>query len=237
MNKKAMVLAAGRGLRMRPVTEALPKPLVPVAGIPLIDRALDWLDASGVKDAIVNTHYKAELLRSHLATRRRPAIQFSHEETLLETGGGIKQALPLLGGNPFFVINSDAICIDGKNPALQRLAAAWDDGNMDALLLVQPVEKAIGYHEAGDFFIENGMIRRRLEHKSAPFVFTGIQLLHPRAFLNTPDGAFSLNVIYNRAINADGTLPRIRALAHDGAWLHVGDPKGLAEAEAFLQKR
>lgn len=230
-----MVMAAGLGRRMRPLTDTMPKPLVKVAGVPLLDRALDWLYASGVEEAVVNTHYKAEMLEAHLAGRRHPAIRISYEETVLETGGGIKNALPLLGAEAFFVVNSDAICIDGKAPALRRLAAAWDESAMDALLLVHPVETAVGYHEAGDFFLDGGKLRRRLREAKAPFVFTGIQLLHPRLFRDSPDGVFSLNVLYNRAMREDGTLPRVAALAHDGAWLHVGDPQGLAAAEAFLK--
>ena len=153
---------------------------------------------------------------------------------MLETGGGIKQALPMLGDAPFFSVNSDVICIDGKTPALHRLLAAWDEENMDALLLVHPVERAIGYEEAGDFFVENGALRRRLDNPAAPFVFTGVQLLHPRLFAPAPEGAFSLNLLYNQGMQSDGTLPRIRALIHDGEWLHIGDPEGLAEAEARL---
>lgn len=234
--RKAMVMAAGLGLRMRPLTDAMPKPLVPVAGVPLIDRALDWLYASGVEEAVVNTHYKAEMLEKHLSKRRRPAITISYEETVLETGGGIKQALPLLGTQSFFVVNSDVICIDGKIPALHRLANSWDEDSMDALLLVHPVADAVGYFETGDFFLEEGKLRRRLKERTAPFVFTGIQLLHPRIFEGSPAGAFSLNVLYNRAMQQDGTLPRVKALAHDGRWLHVGDKEGLKAAETFLSR-
>lgn len=237
MTGKAMVLAAGLGLRMRPLTDNLPKPLVPVAGITLIDRALDWLAASGIQDAVVNSHYKADMLKAHLMPRRSPVVRMSYEEIVLETGGGIKQALPLLGNSAFFSVNGDVICLDGAKPALHRLASAWDDKEMDALLLVHPVDRAVGYHGDGDFFVENGIIRRRLQHARAPFVFTGIQLIHPRAFDNTPEGPFSLNVIYNRAMKEDGSLSRVRALVHDGDWLHIGDPKGLAEAEAFLIAR
>lgn len=231
-----MVMAAGLGRRMRPLTDAMPKPLVPVAGVPLIDRTLDWLYASGIEEAVVNTHYKAEMLEAHLAKRLHPAIRISYETTVLETGGGIRQALPLLGDDVFFVINSDVICLDGKIPALSRLAAAWDDGAMDALLLVHPVADAVGYSGAGDFFLEEGKLRRRLHEPKVPYVFTGIQLLHPRIFQGSPEGKFSLNALYNRAMREDGTLPRVAALAHDGHWLHVGDKAGLDAAEEFLQK-
>ncbi|MDE3060475.1 MAG: nucleotidyltransferase family protein [Pseudomonadota bacterium] len=230
---KAMVLAAGLGTRMRPLTEHLPKPLIQVAGVPLIDRALDWLTAAGIEEAVVNSHHHAEKLEAHLAARQSPRILLSPETEVLETGGGIFHALPLLG-DLFFVVNSDVICIDGPSPALHRLLAAWDDSAMDALLLVHPVEQAVGYHEQGDFFVENGHIRRRLDHPRAPFVFTGVQLMHRRLFRHAPGGKFSLNVLYNHGMQSNGTLPRIRALAHDGAWLHVGDPQGLREAEAWL---
>lgn len=232
----AMVLAAGLGKRMRPLTNTKPKPLVPVAGETLIDRVLNWLAESGIQKAVVNTHYKSEMLAAHLVTRQNPAIQLSHEELLLETGGGIKKALPLIGDGPFFCTNSDSLCLDGDEPALHRLWNAWDDNTMDVLLLLYPVERAVGYEGQGDFFCEDGRITRRGDRSSAPLVFTGTQLMHPRLFANAPEGAFSLNVLYDRAINTDGSLARVRAVVHDGAWLHVGDPKGLELAEAFFAK-
>jgi N-acetyl-alpha-D-muramate 1-phosphate uridylyltransferase len=232
---KAMILAAGLGTRMRPVTDHMPKPMVPVAGIPLIDRALDWLDASGVQEVVINSHYRAAQLEEHLAARQAPKVHLSREDIVLETGGGIKKALPILGSSAFFVVNSDTICLDGATPALHRLLQHWDDEAMDALLLVHPLEQAIGFDGKGDFFVSSsGVVRRRGTEDTAPFVFTGIQLMHPRLFRPSPDGAFSLNVLYNRGMLDDGTLPRIRALAHDGHWLHIGDPKGLRDAEAFL---
>jgi len=232
---RAMVLAAGLGTRMRPLTDHMPKPLIEVAGRTLLDRALDWLQAGGVAEVVVNSHYKAEMLEAHLAGRSAPKITVSREDVVLETGGGIKKALPLLGAAPFVSVNADTICIDGKISALARLREAWDEEAMDALLLVQPVEKAVGYDEAGDFFVEaDGTVRRRLQAARAPFVFTGVQMIHPRLFAGAPDGPFSMNLLYNRGMGGDGTLPRIRALVHDGAWLHVGDPKGLAAAEAYL---
>lgn len=228
-----MVLAAGLGTRMRPLTDHIPKPLVPVAGVTLIDRALNWLEDSGVHEVVVNSHYKAELLEAHLAARDTPHITVLREEVLLETGGGIEQALPHLGSEPFFNLNSDVICLDGPSPALQRLLAHWHDG-LDALLLVHPVDKAVGYEGPGDFFLDaKGAITRRGEQESAPYVFTGVQLLHPRLFVDAPGGAYSLNVLYNRALDADDA-PRIAALIHDGNWLHVGDPQGLAQAEDWL---
>ena len=231
---KAIVLAAGLGLRMRPLTDNMPKALLPVAGKTLVDRALDWLDASGIREVVVNSFYKAELLEAHVLARTSPQIIISREKVLLETGGGIKHALPLLGDAPFFSVNSDVICLDGKIPALQRLLNAWDDDEMDALLLVHPTKQAVGFDGPGDFFVEGNILRRRLDNTFAPYVFTGIQLLHPRLFAHAPDGVFSLNVLYNQGMAEDGTLKRVRALIHDGRWLHVGDPAGLTLAEAQL---
>ncbi len=228
--KKAMLLSAGLGTRMKPLTDALPKPLIPVSGTTLIDRALDWLANAGIEEAVVNTHYKAGMIEAHVAKRARPRVHISYENAVLETGGGIKKALPFFGGAPFFSANSDVICLDGKTPALHRLWQAWDEATMDALLLLHPVLSAVGYDGAGDFFLEQGKLRRRLGHPSAPLVFTGVQLLHPRLFKDAPEGPFSLNLLYNRAMAEDGTLDRVSAIIHDGDWLHVGDPQGLAKA-------
>lgn len=229
-----MVLAAGLGTRMRPLTDQIPKALVPVSGKTLLDRALDWLAASGISETMVNTFHMAEKIEAHLATRTHPHVHISREPERLETGGGITLALPFFQGQPFFSTNSDTICLDGKTPALRRLWQAWDD-SVDALLLVHPVERAIGFDGAGDFFIsEKGDIRRRGSAPSAPFVFTGVQLLHPRLFEGAPSGPFSMNLLYNRGMKTDGTLTRVRALVHDGAWLHVGTPENLRQAEEWL---
>jgi len=235
---KAMILAAGLGTRMRPLTDHLPKPLITVAGVPLIDYALNWLSASGINDVVVNSFYKADLLEEHLAKRSHPTIQISREEPLLETGGGIKKALPLLGMQPFLSLNSDTICLDGKTSALERMAQSWDDASMDVLLLLHPVRDAIGYQCPGDFFIgDNGVLRRRGNKKNAPLVFTGVQLIHPRLFKNSPDGAFSLNILYNRGMSADGTLARVKGLVHDGHWLHIGTPDERALAERWFSQQ
>jgi len=235
MPRKAMLLAAGLGKRMRPLTDDLPKPLIEVVGKTLIDHGLDWLAKSGVQEVVVNTHYKAESVETYLAKRLHPLIHISREETLLETGGGIKKALSFFSDRPFFSANSDAICMDGKSPALSRLWQAWNEAQMDALLLLHPVSGAIGYEGKGDFFLDEGRLRRRLDHAHAPFVFTGVQLLHPRLFKEAPDGAFSLNILYDRAMAADGTLSRVTGIVHDGAWLHVGTPANLAASEKFLK--
>ena len=230
MPEMAMVMAAGFGTRMRPLTLKLPKPLIEVHGKALIDHTLDLLAASGIKEVVVNSHYLAELLEEHLRQRKAtPRIIISREETLLETGGGIKKSLSLLGDSPFFSLNSDVICIDGREPLLKRLWDAWDDSRMDALLLLHKVSEAIGYDGKGDFFLQDdGTLRRRLADETAPYVFTGLQIISPRLFDDSPDGAFSLNVLYNK------NLPRIGAIINDGAWLHVGDIAGLKQAEIWL---
>lgn len=231
MPKRAMVLAAGLGTRLRPITRTVPKPLVKIAGVAMIDSVLDRLAASGVEEAVVNTHHLAEMLHDHLAGRTRPRLRFSHEETILETGGGIKKALPLLGDEPFFTVNAKIVWLNGKVDALARLAEAWDDAKMDALLLLQPTVTAVGYDGPGDFFADQeGHVRRRRDWEVAPFLFSGIQLLHPRIFADSPDGAFSMNLLYDRAIEAG----RLYALRHDGEWLHVSTPRHLVEVETYL---
>jgi MurNAc alpha-1-phosphate uridylyltransferase len=227
----AMVLAAGFGKRLRPLTEETPKPLVKVADRPLIDWVLDRLVEGGVKRAVVNTHWLGERIVEHLAHRRAPEIVYSHEEEILETGGGIKKALPLLGPGRFFAVNAKILWLDGKANALHRLAEAWDEERMDALLLLQATATAVGYDGTGDFTLDpQGLIRRRHEREVAPFLFSGIQLLHPRLFQGSPDGFFSLNVLYDRAIEAG----RLYGLRHDGEWYHVSTPRQLTEVEERL---
>ena len=232
---RAMVLAAGLGLRMRPLTEKLPKPLIPVAGKAMLDRVLDHLAASGVGECVVNTHHAGEMIAEHLADRKSPEVRLAPEPELLETGGSVNRALDELGPGPFFVVNGDVVWRDGEAPALQRLARAWDDDRMDTLLLLQGTVGAIGYDGAGDYFIEPegerlGLLRRRREGAGAPFVFTGIQLLHPRLFDPAPGGRFSLNLLYDAAL-ARG---RLFGLVHDGEWFHIGTPEGLELAESHL---
>jgi N-acetyl-alpha-D-muramate 1-phosphate uridylyltransferase len=227
----AMVLAAGLGKRMRPLTENMPKPLLPVAGRTLIDRVLDRFQDIGIERAVVNLHYLRPALEAHLNQRRVPAIEPSPEIELLETGGGVKHALPRLGATPFYVANADVLWLDGKQPALRRLAQAWNDEAMDALLLLQPTVSAIGYDGSGDFFADGaGRLRRRRREVVAPFIFAGVQILHPRLFKDAPDGPFSLNLLFDRAEAAG----RLWGLRHDGLWFHVGTPEGLAETEAII---
>jgi len=225
----AMVLAAGLGMRMRPLTLERPKPLVVLRGRTLLDRALDRLRAAGVTRTVVNTHYLAEMIEAHL--RGQDDIVLSPEAERLETGGGVARALPHLGEAPFYVVNSDAVWHDGSVPALDRLAAAWDAARMDVLLLVQPVDRAMGYHGAGDYHLAaDGTLRRRGTDEAAVHLFAGVQILHPRLFHDIPDGPFSLNLLYDRAEAAG----RLHGVEHDSDWFHVGTPEDLAATEAAL---
>ena len=232
---KAMVLAAGLGTRLKPVTDTLPKALVQVDNRALIDHALDRLEAVGVGEVVVNTHYLAEQLQAHLSGRKSTVLQISHEDDLLDTGGGIAKALPLLGDDPFLAVNADAFWLNGPYDALQRMAHTWDDDTMDGLLLLHSTVEAYGYTGLGDFCapLGDGVLTRRLEGEVSPWLFTGIQMLHPRLFKTAPDGAFSLNLLYDRAIESG----RLLGVAHDGEWFHVGTPQGLEEAETYMHLR
>lgn len=227
-----MVLAAGLGKRMRPITVSTPKPLVEVAGRSLIDYGLDALERAGVGDVVVNVHYLADQLQSHLTRRHHPRIAISDERAgLLDTGGGIARALPELGPDPFYILNSDSFWIEGARSNLDWLASAWRDSDMDALLLVASTVKAVGYNGRGDFRMgPTGALVRRPEREVAPFAYTGAAILHPRLFNDCPPGAFSLNTLFDRAIEA-GRLYGVRL---DGIWLHIGTPEAIAEAEAAL---
>ena len=225
----AMVFAAGLGKRMRPLTDATPKPLLQVAGRTILDRILDRLVAAAIHKAVVNTHYLANQVETQLAKRDKPEIVISHEPSLLETGGGVKNALPLLGAAPFYVINGDVLWLDGARDTLIRLGRNMDEASMDGLLLLNPVVNAGDYRGPGDFFLDQvGRIRRRQQRQVAPFVFTGIQILHPRLFDKTPDGPFSLNLLYDRAIESG----RLYGIVHDGEWFHLGTQAGLVRAES-----
>ncbi len=228
---RAMVLAAGRGERMRPITDTLPKPLVPVAGRTLLDRALDHLDAAGVEAVVVNSHYLAAQIEAQVAARATPPIEISREDVLLDTGGGVAKALPRLGPAPFYVVNSDALWSDGPTPALRRLAAAWDEAAMDALMLLVPVAAATGYDGRGDYHRDgDGRLHRRDDGAAAAYVFGGVQILHPRLFDGVAVEPFSLRRLYDAAEGRG----RLHGLVHDGAWYHVGTPAGLAAVEARL---
>ncbi|MGE0717454.1 MAG: nucleotidyltransferase family protein [Alphaproteobacteria bacterium] len=232
MPTRAMVLAAGRGTRLRPVTDTLPKPLVAVAGETLIDRILDRLAEDGVADVVVNLHHLADRLAVHLAGRSSPRITLSREDVLLETGGGVRHALPLLGAAPFFVVNGDVLWRNGKRSALERMAAAWDDAEMDALVLLQRTVSAVGYDGNGDFMLtQGGRVRRPDAGEIPPYLFAGLQILHPRLFADTPEGPFSLARLYDRAAAAG----RLGGIVHDGEWYHIGTPEALHEAEEVLR--
>lgn len=232
-----MVLAAGLGTRMRPLTENVPKPLVEVKGRPLIDWTLDLLVRSGIRRAVVNCSYKADMLIDYLNSRNDIEIEFSREDEPLETGGGIVNALPKLGDKPFFVINSDIIWFDNAaEPVLHRMARKYDEKSMDGLLLVFPTVRAVGYRGQGDFFMgQRGEIRLREEREVAPFAFTGIQLLHPRLFQGMKPEAFPLRVIYAKNPEHEWH-DRLFALSGSGEWLHVGDPEGIAASEALIDR-
>jgi MurNAc alpha-1-phosphate uridylyltransferase len=227
---RAMVLAAGLGLRMRPLTEKTPKPLIAVAGRTLLDRALDALDAAGVTDAVVNCHYLPDQIERAAAARKTPRIKISREAELLETGGGIAKALPLLGDAPFFTVNADITWRDGRKSALGRLAGAWRE-DVDAVLLLHLTPRAFGYDGMGDYLLDPlGFPRRRRPTEVVPYVYTGLALLHPRLFDGAPRGKFSLTTLFDRAEKAR----RLRGIVHDGAWFHIGTPDGLADAQREL---
>ncbi|MGV7031403.1 nucleotidyltransferase family protein [Methylobacterium symbioticum] len=227
---RAFVLAAGLGTRMRPVTDTRPKPLVAVAGKALLDHALDRVAEAGIGTAVVNVHYLADQIEAHLAARTgRPATEVSDErDALLETGGGVKKALGLLGEAPFVVLNSDSFWLEGPTPNLGRLIAGWDPEAMDILLLVAPTATSLGYEGAGDFVMDpEGRLERRGERAVAPFIYAGVAILKPELFADTPEGAFSLNLLFDRAI----TRNRLHGLRLDGQWLHVGTPEAIRAAE------
>jgi len=231
--KTAMVLAAGFGTRMRPLTDRLPKPLVRVAGKTLLDHVLDRLADAGVERAVVNVHHFAEQIIDHLESRRQPRSVTSDERgLLLDTGGGVLKALPELGAAPFFLINADTIWIDGVKPNLARLAEAFDAASMDALLLLAPTAGSVGYAGRGDFSMaSDGRLRKRAEREVAPFVYAGAAILTPALFAGSPAGAFSLTRLFEHAAEAG----RLHGLRLEGLWMHVGTPEAIAAAEAAIK--
>lgn len=230
----AMVLAAGFGERMRPLTNERPKPLVRLGGRPLIDHVLDRLAAAGVPTAVVNVHYLADMIESHLEGRTEPGIVISDErDQLLDTGGGVRKALQLLGDEPFFIHNSDTVWIEGNDSTLCRLARAWDPARMDALLMLVPVVNAVGYAGSGDFnMAPDGRLQRKERNAVAPFVFAGVSIAHPRLVEQGPEGPFSLTLLWDRAARSG----RLYGIRHEGIWMHVGTPEALEEAERCLQR-
>ena len=230
--KRAMVLAAGHGKRMRPLSATTPKPLISVAGKTLLDHCLDGLGACGVETAIVNVHYLADLVEAHLRRRPAPHIIVSDERAgLLDTGGGVARALSHLGKHPFFLRNSDSFWLEGVRPNLQWLTEGWDDDRMDALLLLAATVDSAGYAGRGDFNLDkDGRLSRRPERTVAPFVYAGAAILHPRLFTDAPDGAFSLNLQFDRAIDEQ----RLFGVRLDGLWINVETPEAIVVAETAI---
>ncbi len=232
LSDTAMVLAAGKGTRMRDLASERPKPLIKVKDTPLIDGVLDRVSAAGIKKVVVNVHHFAGMLRDHLVSRQEPEIAISDEsDQLLDTGGGVARALEHFDGRPFFVLNADVLWLDGRANTLSRLAQRWSDEEMDALLLMCFTVNAIGYEGLGDFMMaDDGRLSRREEQCVAPFAFSGIQVLHPRLFDAVHDGVFSLNRLWDKAESKG----RLFGLIHEGAWMHVGTPEGVSAAEDVL---
>ena len=233
--ESAMVMGAGIGKRMRPLTATRPKPLVRVAGKALIDHSLDRIEAAGIGHVVVNVHYLADALEAHLAAQKRGfTIAISDErDQLLETGGGMVKALPLLKGDPILIVNSDNIWTDGPQDSIAHLARHWDAAKMDALLLVIRQASATGHGGRGDFHMDPaGRLSRRKPGHIAPFVYTGIQLVSRRLLADAPEGAFSTNILWDRAIAAG----RLYGLSHMGQWFDVGTPARIAPTEAALSE-
>lgn len=228
----AMVLAAGFGTRMRPLTLTRPKPLVQVGGKALIDYGMDRLRQAGVKRVVVNVHYLADQIEDWARIQVDPRVEISDERAaILDTGGGIALALPRLGHTPFFVINSDSFWLDEGEPALQRLSRRWNDAVMDCLLLLCPIDRTVGYDGAGDFCLgADGRATRKDGRNHDALVFIGAQIVHPRLFAGAPAGKFSMNLLWDRAIESG----RLFGVPHDGRWIHVGTPEAIAAAEAAM---
>ncbi len=232
--KTAMVLAAGLGERMKPLTDTKPKPLIEVGDKALIDHALDRLAAAGVETAVVNVHHFADALERHLQARKRPKIVVSDERSaLLDTGGGIVKALQRLGSVPFLLMNSDSLWLEGAEPNLERLGRAFDAARMDVLLLLAPSAGAIGYRGRGDYEMDaQEKLHRRGEQERAPLVYAGAAVLAPRLFEGAPAGAFSLTRLFDRAEAAG----RLHGLALEGTWMHVGSPEAIGAAEEAMRR-
>jgi N-acetyl-alpha-D-muramate 1-phosphate uridylyltransferase len=232
--RKAMILAAGLGLRMRPLTDHTPKPLIKVAGRALVDHVLDKLADVDVSEAIVNVHYLPDQIIDHVASRTRPRVIISDErDRVLGTGGGVVKALPLLGGAPFFHVNSDSLWIDGVRSNLGLLAELFDPARMDILLLMAPTASSIGYGGRGDYaMLPEGQLRKRREKEVVPFVYAGAAIMSPAIFTKAPAGDFSLTKLFDRANEQE----RLFGVRLDGVWMHVGTPDAVAGAEeAFLE--
>ena len=229
----AMVLGGGFGKRMMPLTKDIPKPLVRLKGRALVDHALDRIAAAGIKRAVVNVHYCADKLEAHVKKRARPEIVISDErQQLLDTGGGVTKALPLLGKDAFLIHNSDSVWIEGVGSNLERLFSVWDPDTMDSLMLLASAATSLGYEGSGDFAMDkDGRLTRRGERQMTPFVFTGVSIAHPRMFADAPQGPFSINKLWDTAIDSG----RLFGARLDGLWMHVGTPEALVEAERWIE--
>ena len=227
--KSAMILGAGLGTRMRPLTETKPKPMVEFKGKPLVDHILDRLKNSGFSDVVINVHYLPDILENHLKERAGLNIFFSDERAeLLDTGGGVKKALHLLGDDAFLIHNSDSLSHEPNVANLDKLIAQWNGDEMDTLLLLAPLPDSLGYSGNGDFNLsQDGRVGRPIPGETADFVFTGVSIAHPRMFLGAPTGAFSLNRLWTKAIEHG----RAYGVLHQGLWMHIGTPGALLEAE------
>lgn len=228
----AMVLAAGLGARLRPMTDRVPKPLVPLRGRPLIDHVLDRLADAGISKAVVNVHFRADQLEQHLTGRHKPSVKISDErDALLDTGGGVMRALPLIGSGPFLIHNSDSVWVEGIGSNLARLIDSFDPARMDCFMLLALAATSIGYDGAGDFNMDaNGRLERRGARRLAPFVFAGVSIASPALLEGAPQGPFSLNSLWDQAAER-GRLFGIRL---DGVWMHIGTPDALEAAERWL---
>jgi len=232
--KKAMILAAGLGTRMRPITEKTPKPLIKVHGKPLLDHALDALKRSDIEEVVLNVHYLADQIEDHVKSRSDMKIHISDErEELLDSGGGIASALPLLGNEPFFLLNADSFWVEGCKPNLGRMAEFWQANDMDILLLLSSMATAVGFGSRGDFTMDaDGRLARRIEHKVAPFAYAGAAILNPSIFDEAPEAPFSLNRQFDEALEKE----RLFGLRLEGLWLHVGTPDAIREAEDAIAR-
>ncbi len=231
VGRAAMILAAGLGTRMRPLTDRVPKPLIEVGGRTLIDRSLDRLREAGIDRVVVNMHYLADQIEAWAACQTDPPVVLSDERSeLLDTGGGVAKALVNLGDAPFFVFNSDSFWVDGDVPALMRMRAAWDDDAMDCMLLLSDPARSVGFDGKSDFSMDEAGRLTRFAGEVGGYIYCGCYLVSPRLFDGAPHSAFSMNVLWNKAL-AEG---RLVGLVHDGLWLHVGTPDAITEAEEAL---
>lgn len=237
--KTAMILAAGRGTRMKHLTDHTPKPLISVCGKTLLGHLIKKIRNAHIENIVVNTCYKSEMIKQALSVYQYPDIHFSFsdEEIALETGGGVKKALPLLlpsGKNGFFVLNADPLWEESTHPLLNELMQKWNPSTMDILLALVPIQNAYGDVKEGDYFIENNVLRRKnKEEKNAPYLYMGVQILHPRIFENTPNGAFSLRDLYDIAQQKK----RLSYIIYDGRWFHVGTPEALKQTETLFDRK